>query len=284
MKTIAKIAFIGFMMYLVLTGQAITKVSLQKALDKKMVKVMATCKGGLELTLNCRNLLKDSLSIIIPVGWRFNSDAGKTDYQDILLTEHYIVNLKGKEIKNSNVIGYCCEATKLSPQDGVKYTVGKLADSNLVVLARFLQIKKVDNNTQQYSVWAISDGKETSNITASNDSVASLVRNFVSVLKGEPLPWYTLLKKANFSDGMMVNDKPIRFKANIEANTTNKCYSYCYVTDEKGTIVSAILGNWLYPDKPNYNAMFNVFNLKKGTYHLVLESNNKALFQKEFKI
>ena len=284
MKTLAKIAFIAFMLYLVLTGEAMTKVSLQKALDKKMVKISATCKGGLELNLNCQNLLKDSLSIIIPEGWRFNSDAGKTDYQDILLTQHYIINLKGNQIQSLIVNGYCCEATKLSPQKGINYTVGKLADSNLVQLARYLQIQKVDNNTQQYSVWAISDGKETSNITASNDSIAALIRNVVAKIKGEPLPWYTLLKKANFSDGMMVNDKPIRFKADIVANTTNKCYTYCYVTDEKGTIVSAIQGNWLYPDKPDYKAIFNVFHLKKGTYNLVLESNNTALFQKEFKI
>lgn len=172
-----------------------TKVSLKQAFEKKLISAKSICAGGLELNYSITNLIKDSLCITIPAGWRFNSDAGKNDYQDILITHDEILVLRSKEVKTFDIKGFCCEATKGGPQKGAKYTLGKMADNSLVALAQYLKDHPVDQNTQQYSVWAISDNKETANITSSNDSIATLVRSFVANVKGEPQPWYTLLKK-----------------------------------------------------------------------------------------
>jgi hypothetical protein len=49
-----------------------TKVSLQKAFGKKYITAKAVCKGGLELDYSVTNILKDSLLVFIPSGWRFN--------------------------------------------------------------------------------------------------------------------------------------------------------------------------------------------------------------------
>lgn len=265
-------------------GVAKTKVSLQKAFDKKYVTAKAICKGGLELDYSVSNLLKDSLFIVIPAGWRFNSNAGKNDYQDILMAHEQILVLKPKQTKIFDIKGYCCEATKAGPRQGAPYTLGKMADSSLVNLARYLNTHKVDSNTEQYSVWAVSDGEETANITSNNDSIAALLRTFVANIKGEPLPWYTLLKRARVSNLGEVQDHPIRFKADINYNVAETCYSYCYIVDAKGNKVSEIFGKWLLPDKNDYNANFNVAGLKKGDYKLVLEGKNTPVFERSFKI
>jgi len=123
------------------------KVSLQKAFDKKYITAKAVCKGGLELDYSISNLLKDSLLIAIPAGWRFNSNAGKNDYQDILMVHEEILVLRPKQTKKFDIKGYCCEATKSGPQKGVSYTLGKMADSSLVLLARYLNTHKTDSNT-----------------------------------------------------------------------------------------------------------------------------------------
>lgn len=266
------------------TSNAKTKVSLQKAFDKKMITAKAICKGGLELDYSVSNLLKDSLLIVIPAGWRFNSNAGKNDYQDILITREEILVLKPKQTKKFDIKGYCCEATKSGPQKGVPYTLGKMADSSLVLLARYLNTHQTDSNTEQYSVWAISDGKETANITNHNDSIAALLRTFVATVKGEPLPWYTLLKRARVSSSGEVSDLPVRFKASITYQVPETCYSYCYILDSKGQKVSEIYGKWLLSENTDYNASFNVASLKKGEYKLVLEGKNTPLFEKTFKI
>ena len=61
------------------TATAKTKVSLKQAFDRKLITAKSICAGGLELNYSITNLIKDSLCITIPAGWRFNSDAGKTD-------------------------------------------------------------------------------------------------------------------------------------------------------------------------------------------------------------
>ena len=261
-----------------------TRISIQKAFDKKMISAKAICKGGLELDYSVCNLLKDSLQIIIPAGWRFNSNAGKNDYQDILITHEEILTLRPKETKKFDIKGYCCEATKGGPQKGAPYTLGKMADSSLVLLARYLNTHKIDSNTEQYSVWAISDGKETANITSNNDSIAALLRTFVATVKGEPLPWYTLLKRAKITNNGEVHDNPVRFKADINYGVSEICYSYCYIVDSKGYKVSEIFGKWLQPENTDYQANFNVAGLAKGEYKLVLEGKNAPLFEKAFKI
>lgn len=261
-----------------------TLASLQKAFDKKYITAKAVCKGGLELDYSVTNLLKDSLVVIIPAGWRFNSNAGKNDYQDILVTQDQLLVLKPKQTKLFDVKGYCCEATKSGPIKGIPYTLGKMADSSLVLLASYLNTHKTDSNTEQYSVWAISDGKETANITSSNDSIAALLRTFVAAVKGEPLPWYTLLKRARVSSSGQVSDNPVRFKADINYSVPETCYSYCYIVDANGQKVSEIFGKWLLPDNTSYNANFNVAGLKKGEYKLILEGKNQSLFEKSFKM
>lgn len=261
-----------------------TKISIQNAFDRKYISAKAICKGGLELNYSVSNLLQDSLVIIIPAGWRFNSDAGKNDYQDILITRPEFLVLKGKETKKFDIKGYCCEATKAGPVEGAKYSLGKLADSNLVSLARYLSLQKFDGNTEQNSVWAVSDNESTANITSNNDSLASILRNYVSVLKGEPLPWYTLLKRVGVTRGGTVNNAPVRFKANITYVVSKASYSYCYIVDEKGNKVSEIFGQWLLPENNEYKANFNVAGFKKGQYTLVLENKDEQLFEKSFKI
>lgn len=279
------------LVYLIIVGlfmvsiiSAKTTVNLQKALDKKYITAKAICKGGLELDYSISNLLKDSLIIILPAGWRFNSNAGKQDYQDILVAHEELLTLKYKETKTFNIRGFCCEATKSGPQKGAPYTIGKLADSNLVKLAKFLNVNQFDNNAEQYSVWAISDGKETAHITSANDSIASILRTFVAQLKHEPLPWYTLLKKAYVTNTGQVHDIAIGFKASVNYSIPQTFYSYCYIVDSNGQKVSGIFGQWLHPENTVYDAKFNIVGLKKGNYTLILEGKDKPLFQKSFKV
>lgn len=284
MKTLAKIAFIGFLLFLVLTGNAKQKILFNKAIENKLIKTTAICNGGLELKVNFTNLLKDSLQITIPAGWRFASNDKKQDYQDVLLVHDETILLKSNETKAYNIKGYCCEYTLSGPTKGIPYSNGKLAEERLLKVAQFLNTNPIDNNTEQYSVWAVSDNKETANITAKNDSLASMLRNFVAGIKGEPIPWYTLLKRGHVSETGTVNDKPINFKATIQPEKTSTCYSYCYITDTKGNIVSNIKGDWLYPESTDIKANFNVAHLNKGNYTLVVVSDKKDLFKREFTI
>lgn len=259
-------------------------VPIQKALDKRYVTASAVCTGGLNLHYTLINQLKDSVYVDVPAGWRFVSMATGTDYQDILLTHNEQLALRGGETRRFTLSGFCCEASRSGPVAGVPYSNGQLADSNLLRLARHLNTVPTDRNTQQYAVWAISDGYETANITHRSDSLAAPLRSFVAGLKGEALPWYTLLKKAVITSQGAVNDYPLRFNASVPFQVSRTCYSFCYMVDENGNTVSEIFGAWLDPRQNTYSASFSVAGLKKGEYRLILESKEENLFRRSFKI
>jgi len=269
-------------MMITAAGFAKTKIGIEKALQGKMIKAEVICKGGLKVNYAIRNQVNDSLQIVIPAGWRMNSV--KEEYQDILVTHEQIITLRKNEQKSVEVKGYCCEASHSGPVNGAKYESGKLADSNLVKLARFLNAHPADENTEQYAVWAISDKKPTSNICSANDSLATLLRHFVAGIKGEPIPWYTLRKLVRINSYGDVNEYPIQLKASVNYSVDKTCYAWFFVLDSLGHKVGVIDGQWLTPGNKDYSVNVNVKDFKKGKYKIVLAGENKEFINREFEI
>jgi hypothetical protein len=172
-------------------------VSIDQAIEKKMIKTEVTCKGGLCVDYRIKNQTDDSLKLIVPAGWRMNSE--KEEYQDILITQEQFFALGKKQQKTFELKGFCCEYTNSGPVKGLKYDQGKFADKNLVLVATYLNAVKLDENTQQYAVWAVSNNKPTANIVGSNDSLTQELRHFVAKVKGEPVPWFTLQKRVKIN-------------------------------------------------------------------------------------
>jgi hypothetical protein len=265
--------------------QGKTLASVQKALDKKIITAKALCGGGLTVSYAVTNLSKDSVTLMLPAGWRFNSNAGKTDYQDILVAHDQLLVLRPKESRAFGIRGYCCEADRACPVKGAPYTVGKMADSSLVKIALFLNAHPADENTEQYAVWSVSNNRPTAEITSGDDSLASLIRTFVAALKHEALPWFTLLKKAQTSSGGQVQEYPVKLKATLSYEAREPGYSYFYVLDSNGIKVGQIIGQWLVPAAKNeYRVNLDLKDFKKGSYKLVLETKASKLIEKEFTI
>lgn len=259
-------------------------VSVQRALDKKIITAKAACAGGLSVDYNISNLTKDSVCLMLPAGWRFNSDAGKSDYQDILVVHDQLFTLRPKENKTFKIDGYCCEATKHGPFQGVAYTTGKMADTSLVRLAAFLNAHSADKNAEQYAVWAISDNKPAAQITGQHDSIAMMVREYVAAMKHEQLPWYTLLKRMHIGADGTVQEYPVKLKATLSYSVPAPGYSCFYVLDESGRRVGQIKEQWLVPESSTYPVSLDVKSFAPGSYKLVLETKDAKLVEKDFDI
>lgn len=262
--------------------QAKVTISIDKAIEKKLVKTDVTCKGGLSVDYKIKNETNDSLKIIVPAGWRMNSV--KEEYQDILVTQEQILALAQNQQKTFEIKGYCCEADHSGPSKGLKYEPGKLADKNLVLVATYLNAVKLDDNTNQYAVWAVSNNKPTANIVGKNDSLTQELRYFVAKVKGEPIPWYTLHKRVRINAYGDINEYPLQLKGNVNYNVDKTCYAYFYVIDSTGKKVAGITGQWLQPGNHDYAVNVNVKGLQKGKYKIVLAGENAEFINKEFEI
>jgi hypothetical protein len=262
--------------------QAKTTISIDKAIEKKMIKTEVVCKGGLTVDYKIKNETNDSLKIVMPAGWRMNSV--KEEYQDILVTQEQILALGKNQQKTFEIKGYCCEADHSGPSQGLKYEPGKMADKNLVLIASYLNATRFDENTQQYTVWAVSNNKPTANIVGSNDSLTQELRHFVARVKGEPIPWFTLYKRVKINSYGEINEYPMQLKANVNYTVDKTCYAYFYVIDSLGKKVATITGQWLRPGNHDYAVNVDVKGLQKGKYKIVLADKTNRFIDKEFEI
>ncbi len=259
-----------------------TTITIDKAIEKKLIKTEVVCKGGLTVDYKIKNNTDDSIRIIVPAGWRMNSV--KEEYQDILVTQEQILALSRNQQKSFEIKGYCCEADHAGPSQGLKYESGKLADKNLVLVATYLNAVRMDDNTNQYAVWAVSNNKSTSNIVGKNDSLTQELRHFVASVKGEPIPWFTLYKRVKINSYGEINEYPMQLKANVNYTVDKTCYAYFYVIDSLGKKVATITGQWLQPGNHDYAVNVNVKGLQKGKYKIVLADETNRFIDKEFEI
>ncbi len=262
------------------------KMNLQKALNLKLVKASAKSLGGYQgycMKMELKNLSNDSLIVVIEAGRKLNSLDDKN--QDILITHEEIIAMKKLEEKAFNVKGYCCQANNHSPFAGANYDVNKLADSNLVTLAKFLNANKFETNAEQQSIWAISDNKPVANIAAVNDTLLLPLKQLVANLKGEKLPWYSLITKTILYAGGDMKTYPLYLRGKLNYSNDKEGYVSLYVFDEKGMPVCEIKSQWLVPCvNKEYELNIPVKGLAKGKYTIELKTPEKQLAKQEFEI
>jgi hypothetical protein len=262
------------------------RICLQQALNFKLVKATAVSLGGYQgfcINVCLKNLSNDSLIVILEAGRRLNSIDEKT--QDILITRQEIIALKKAENKSVKVKGYCCQAYNYAPLIGAKYDVNKLADSNLVMLSRYLNENNFESQAEQYAVWALSDSKSSAQITSVNDSLITPLKKMVCALKGEVLPWYSIVSSTYVFRNAVIITTPLYLRGNLEYTIDADSYTTMHILNAKGIEVGKIVSKWLLAGKnQNYTLNIPIKNLNKGKYIVELKTAKKQLAIKEFEI
>lgn len=259
---------------------------LQQALDKNLVKVNASSLGGyhgLCIQMQIQNLTKDSLTIMLEPGRRLNSL--KDSRQDLLITKQELISLKQLEVKSFPVKGYCCQASNESPTKGDVYGIGKLADSNLVSLALYLNGNKNETSAEQQAVWAISDNRPASNITSLTDTNAIALRKLVCLLKGEVMPWYSMVSKTLVYQSGRMETVPLLLLGALPFDCDKESYTTLHVLNEKGEEVCRIIQQWTAKGSgQHYELNLPVNMLVRGKYLIELKTPEKLLVSREFQI
>lgn len=262
------------------------QLKLQKALDQKLVKAEVKSLGSYQgycINMTLKNLTNDSIVIIVEPGRRLNSIDDKN--QDILVTKEEIIVMRKFENKSFDLKGYCCQTSNHCPAEGAKYDVNKMADANLVSLAQYLNAYTLDANTEQQAIWAISDNKSTANVASTNDSLLLPLKQLVANLKGEKLPWYSLITKTYVYASGRMDTYPLYLRGNMNYSNDKENYVSLYVYNEKGLPVCQIKREWLLPcSGKDYNLNIPVKGLAKGKYTIELKTPEKQLAKQEFEI
>jgi len=139
-------------------------VSVEEAARKGLVKLSIKSRGGFTgevIEMNIQNNTNQKLDLNVEAGRRL--DSKNNTEQDILVTRSQEFFVNGKQSKTLKVYGMCCQAHNSSPKVNSIYNVGKLADSNLVKLANFIDKNKYyKDGAAQDAVWSISNKNSSS--------------------------------------------------------------------------------------------------------------------------
>jgi hypothetical protein len=260
------------------------QLTLQQALDLKYVKAEANSLGGYQgycIQLQVKNLSKESLCITVEAGRRLNSLDDQ--YQDILIVSEEIIVLNVKEQKSVSVKGYCCQAANRCPAKQSKYDINKLADSNLVKVAKYLSANEFDQSAEQEAVWAVSDNRPAANIATMNDSLLQPLRETIAGLKGEVLPWYRIISKRYVTRLGTIISIPYHLQGELFYSNPTDDYVTLSVKNEDGLPVCLIKTQWL---KLEMNAVYKldlpIGGLEKGKYVVELKAGERELSRREF--
>lgn len=257
--------------------------SIEEAAKKGLIKLSFKAKGGYTgdvIEMKIKNLTSKKIDLKIEAGRIL--DSKKNDEQDLLVTKSEQFFVDANQLRSINVFGMCCQAHNGAPQNNSDYEVGKLADTNLIKLACYIdKNKQYTNHTAQQAVWTISDNNSLASISGGDKEVVTALRNFVSKLTGRVIPPYDItynresdnhvIGRATKIEGIFDYSVPVNGKVTIG------------IYDANGRLVQLLFKDISHKKgecKLYYT--FRTRDLNPGTYYARM--NMDGNLQKEMKI
>jgi len=260
---------------------ATEKMSLEDAARKGFVKLTIKAKGGHTgdvIDMKITNLTNRVLPLKLEAGRKLDSQ--KQTEQDILVTQAQDFVLAVGQQKNLSVRGMCCQAHNSSPDKNTPYSIGKMADSTLIKIARFIDSSKYYTSTSaQCAVWCVSDNESLGAIANGSGEEVSPLQKYVSKITGRPIPKYSLTYNGDDN--------------NVLGRVTKIDAMFHYVLDENSKVALAIydsngkLIQMVMPDKGHEKGEYKVFytfktkDLERGTYYARLTENGSVMKEEE---
>ncbi len=259
---------------------------LQRAIDLRLVEARITSLGiykGNCISLRLKNLGKDTLHVLVEAGRRLDSKDDQN--QDILVVKDQLIVLSTQEEKAVTIKGYCCQASRHCPSPGALYDAGKMADSNLIKIARFINQNCFGETIEQCAVWVISDKQPIAGVGDKNDSAGTVLRRMLAGMRGETLPWYSIISNTYVYPGGSIVTVPLKLYGQFKYSNDKDNYVTLTVLNGKGEPVCQVKSQWLKAGvNQDYNLDLPVKGLAKGKYQVQLKTPEKQLAKQEFEI
>ncbi len=160
----------------------------------------------------------------------------------------------------------CCQADNSSPDSGSVFSIGKMADTNLVKLAQFIDLNKwYKQSVAQSGVWVVSDNNPIEDI-GGNDPLSKKLQQFICKLTGKPLPKYKI-DYGNSNGGAVYSGVPAKISGIFEYQLISNGLVTFGIYDSAGNVVEMF-----FTDMPRnkgdyiFKYEFKASNLSKGNY------------------
>jgi hypothetical protein len=260
---------------------------LKDAIKKGLVSVEAISNGGHSgkcISLNIQSKTKKELQLIIEPGSVFNSD--NSGEQDIFILDEQKILVRGNQRVSKPIIGFCCQMSNSSPDEGSTSSYETSKNEKLIKLAKFMNKKRFSESICQEAVWAVSDGNGVSGIYDPENPKVAALRKTICEITGEKDTWYNSKARYTLDENLNIVKTPVSISSAFTANIDKGGEIHYEVLDAEGknTSMSNLKGR--LPSAGEYNLKFNltVEGWEKGNYRVQLIFEGTVLHEKAFVI
>jgi len=260
--------------------------SLHQLIGRGLLNINVYGTGGNEgecILMCLKNPSSDTAFIWIEPGRVLSSL--DSSVQDILITREELLVLAPGENRDIDIYGFCCQASKSSPDSAEMFWVGEMADSSVVVLAEFLNERDNDfpEDAIQHAIWCLTDDYSMDGIYGEDlASVADLV-NMVASLKGVDEEWHFIENVPE--DGAMFSHYRNTVSGEIELSIPEDCIVNICICDQQGQKWDEFEKNVAYKAGTyQYSFRLTVTNWPRGKYFICIMADGELLFKKEFEL
>jgi hypothetical protein len=257
-------------------------ISIEDAAKKGLIKLLIKSKGGYTgdvINMKIKNNTAAPIALKIEAGRKLDSKNDKE--QDILITQAQELIVYGYQEKNVGVSGMCCQAHNSCPREKSEYSVGTMADSALIKLARYIDKNKYyQNQTAQQAVWAVSDNESIGGIYGGDKKIVEEIRTYVSLITGRPIPPYNITYQQT---GNSTIGHPFKIEGEMEYNLNTTGHVTIAIYNASGEMVQLLFKDIAHdkgPHKLYYT--FRTKDLPSGTYYA--RATNEGRTENEVKI
>ncbi len=214
--------------------------TLQEAIEKKLAKIISVKYiGEKKLQIVVANIHnRKDIKIHFQTGLQFASR--DTSEQDQIILQERILLVKADKSIKAAFVGYCTQATNLSPGKESLFDLKEIADGKLLQLCEYLSKIKGIEHTTQHAVWTVTNDHDLKGLYHEDAMTAIKIQHFVSDLTGKPLPKYTVKYKDGSERQVAFNAEAILIVGAHEYDLTADAVLSCYIYNETGEMVQKV--------------------------------------------
>lgn len=261
------------------------EMTLADALAQNRVQVTATGKGGYKgdvVTLAVQSLDNRQLKLKLPMGLTLKSD--DPGEQDLVVTRNYVVYLDKKAAKQISLQTLCMQQSNSSPAEGSTFTVGELADANMLKLLRFVKGSPIGLNAFQEALWVLTDGNGIENVYDPDMMATKNLQEFLATITGQQLPWYSV-EHEDSDPGETAERIAVKVHGVFEFELETGTHVTLAVYNADGEQVYVIANDQPFQaGRVGMRFSFDANNVPEGEYFVRVTANGNVLKEQSFSI
>jgi hypothetical protein len=208
-----------------------------------------------------------------------------TAVQDILITREELLVLAPGEHRELAIFGFCSQASYAPPDSSEQFLPGKMADSTVVMLARFLNER--DNefpvDAIQNAVWCLTDNYDIRDIYGEDLASIHDLINYVADLKGLDIDFSTDYDQAGNLEPY--SQSSVTISGDVEVYFPTDCLANISIVNSEGVEYESFEELKYYKSGIyNFTFRFTSSNWPPGKYYFIVESEGNVIYRKEFSL